>query len=186
MIRWLIARDLPRCMEIENRSFEFPWSIQEFRDFLRLSNTIGMVVEDEDREIVGFMVYGLCENRLEIFNIAVDPERTREGWGKKMLLRLQDKVGGSDRRRFVDATVREVNLPGQLFFKDSGFRAVGITTVDAVDGEFSETAYDMRWDCLQDESEGYTPRNRINAVVSAEEDWSSMYDDDEDWDAEEV
>ena len=71
-IRWMIRRDLPTVLEIEESNFEFPWTEDDFLRCLRQRNCIGMVVELDD-EIVGFMIYELHTNRLHILNFAVAP-----------------------------------------------------------------------------------------------------------------
>ena len=64
-IRWMIRRDMPEVLDIENRSFEFPWSEEEFIRCLRQRNCIGMVAEHE-QHVVGFMIYELHKNRHHI------------------------------------------------------------------------------------------------------------------------
>ena len=59
-IRWMIRRDMPEVLGIENQSFEFPWSGDDFVRCLRQCNCIGMVAEHEDR-VVGFMIYELLK-----------------------------------------------------------------------------------------------------------------------------
>ncbi|MEK6238743.1 MAG: ribosomal-protein-alanine N-acetyltransferase RimI, partial [Planctomycetales bacterium] len=51
-IRWMIRRDMPEVLAIENSSFEFPWSEEDFLRSLQQRNCIGMVAEWED-SIVG-------------------------------------------------------------------------------------------------------------------------------------
>jgi ribosomal-protein-alanine N-acetyltransferase len=53
-IRWMIRRDLPEVLRIENAAFPFPWSESDFLRCLRQRNTIGMSVEYDDR-FVGFL-----------------------------------------------------------------------------------------------------------------------------------
>ncbi len=62
-IRWMIRRDMPEILGIEDRSFEFPWLEEDFIRCLRQRNCIGMVAEHDDR-IVGFMIYELHKNRI--------------------------------------------------------------------------------------------------------------------------
>ncbi len=71
-IRWMIRRDMPEVLAIENRSFEFPWSDEDFIRCLRQRNCIGMVAEYDER-VVGFMIYELHKNRLHVLNFAVRP-----------------------------------------------------------------------------------------------------------------
>ena len=48
-IRWMIRRDMPEVLDIENRSFEFSWTEEDFIRCLRQRNCIGMVAEHDDR-----------------------------------------------------------------------------------------------------------------------------------------
>ena len=44
-IRWMIRRDMPEVLDIENQAFEFPWTEEDFIRCLRQRNCIGMVAE---------------------------------------------------------------------------------------------------------------------------------------------
>lgn len=123
-IRWMIRRDMPSVLAIEESSFEFPWSEEEFIRCLRQRNCIGMVAEHDD-EVVGFMIYELHKNRLHLLNFAVDPEMRRSTIGRSMINKLVSKLS-MDRRNRILLEVRETNLDAQLFFKDLGFRAISV------------------------------------------------------------
>src|SRR6516225_8667977 len=75
-IRWMIRRDMPEVLAIEHASFEFPSCEEEFLRVLRQRNCIGMVAELGER-IVGFMIYELHKNRLNVLDFAVHPEFRR-------------------------------------------------------------------------------------------------------------
>lgn len=123
-IRWLIRRDMPEVLRIERSSFEFPWTESEFINALRQRNTIGMVAE-LDEVVVGYMIYELHRNRLQLWSIAVHPEFRRQGIGSAMVEKLASKLT-HQRRSKIDAEVRETNLDAQFFFRDSGFRATNV------------------------------------------------------------
>ena len=123
-IRWMIRLDMPQVLEIENQSFEFPWSEEEFIRCLRQRNCIGMVSE-EDEQVIGFMIYELHKNRLHLLNLAVLPGNRNNGVGRSMIAKLQGKLS-ADRRNRIMLEVREKNLPAQLFLKKLGFRAISI------------------------------------------------------------
>lgn len=123
-IRWMIRRDMTEVHEIEQRSFEFPWSDEDFIRCLRQRNCIGMVAEHSER-IVGFMIYELHKNRLHILNFAVHPEFCRRGVGEQMIRKLISKLAPQRRSRIM-LEVRETNLAAQLFFKQLGFRAISL------------------------------------------------------------
>lgn len=123
-IRWMIRRDMPSVLAIEEASFEFPWSEEEFIRCLRQRNCIGMVAERDD-EVVGFMIYELHKNRLHLLNFAVDPELRQQSIGRSMIEKLTSKLS-MDRRNRILLEVRETNLDAQLFFKGVGFRAISV------------------------------------------------------------
>jgi ribosomal-protein-alanine N-acetyltransferase len=123
-IRWMIRRDMPSVIEIENASFEFPWSEDEFIRALRQRNCIGMVAELNEI-VVGFMIYELHKNRLHILNFAVHRDYRRNGVGTAMVEKLVGKLSQQRRSRIL-LEVRETNLPAQLFFREVGFQAVSV------------------------------------------------------------
>jgi ribosomal-protein-alanine N-acetyltransferase len=123
-IRWMIRRDMPEVLTIEEDSFEFPWSEEEFLRCLRQRNCIGMVAEHDER-VVGFMIYELNKTRIHVLNFAVARDHRRLGVGRQMISKLIAKLS-SQRRTRVTLEVRERNLPAQLFFRAGGFRAVSV------------------------------------------------------------
>lgn len=134
-IRWLIRRDMPNVMRIENECFQFAWTEQDFIDCLRQRCCIGMVVE-VNQKVVGYMIYELSAKYYTLFNLAVDPEWHRNGIGTAMIAKMFSKLT-TYRRDMVETEVRETNLKAQLFFQAMGFRAVSI-----VKGRYDDTAED--------------------------------------------
>lgn len=124
-VRWLIRRDMPEVMEIENRSFEFPWVEDEFLACLRQRNCIGTVYESPNGLIHGFMIYELHKDTLRILNLAVAPKVRRTGVGRAMIQRLMDKLS-QQKRHTIEAEVRETNVVAQSFLSGAGFRAVKV------------------------------------------------------------
>lgn len=143
-IRWMIRRDMPEVLSIERRAFPDPWSEEEFCLALVQRNVIGLVAE-QDEQVVGYVIYELHRERLEIFNLAVDPQRRREGIGRELVARLQKKLS-FERRRWLWVKVVDWNLPGQLFFQSCGFRATGVL---AGYYDCGADAYELVYDCMQ-------------------------------------
>lgn len=123
-VRWMIKRDLVRVMAIERVSFEFQWSEEEFRNYLRTRNCIGLVVEC-DEQVVGYAVCELLSDRIHVLNFAVAPEWRRRGVGRQLVAKLKEKLSAHRRTRLV-LEVRERNLDAQRFFRAMGFRAVAV------------------------------------------------------------
>lgn len=136
-IRWMLRCDMPSNLEIENRSFEFPWTEDCFIRCLRQRNCIGMVAEHGER-VLGYMIYELHRNRLHVLNFAVHPEFRRRSIGSQLVKKLTDKLTPQRRTRIL-LEVRETNLAAQLFFRECRFRAISLlrdfyedTTEDAL------------------------------------------------------
>jgi [ribosomal protein S18]-alanine N-acetyltransferase len=164
-IRWLIRRDMAEVLKIENDSFEFAWTEEDFLSCLRQRNCIGMVAE-HDQEIVGFMVYELHKSKLNILNFAVSGDTRRQAVGAQMVHKLIDKLS-QQRRNEIILEVRESNLDAQLFFKIHGFRAVTILRNHYDDT--TEDAYVMRYR-LDENSEFMLPAaltNRFSELDAA-------------------
>src|SRR4051812_27168359 len=95
-IRWMIRRDMAEVLSIEQASFDFAWTEQDFMRVLRQRNGIGMVVESGET-IVGFMVYELHKGWLELLNFAVLPQLRRKGIGHAMVEKLKGKLSDKNR-----------------------------------------------------------------------------------------
>lgn len=154
-IRWMIRRDMPEVLEIENSSFPQPWSEDDFIRCLRQRNCIGMVAEHKEK-VIGFMIYELHKDQLHILNFAVRPEFRRSGVGTQMINKLIGKLSIQRRNRIM-LEVRETNFTSQVFFRDNGFRAVSILR-DYYD-DTTEDAYIMQY--RFDQEAESQPVNRI-------------------------
>lgn len=140
-IRWMIRRDLPEVLDIEQESFENPWDEEDFVQCLRQRNCIGMVAEINDR-IVGFFIYELHKTRIHVLSFAVGKHFRRRGVGVQMMQRLIGKLSFQRRTRII-LEVRESNLPAQLFFRSQKCRAVSVLRDFYNDTE--EDAYLMQY-----------------------------------------
>mgnify|MGYP001005937471 CR=1 FL=1 len=119
-----IVDELNASLDIEAGGFEFPWSEEDFVRCLRQRNCIGMVAEHEDR-VAGFMIYELHKSRIHVLNFAVAKDYRRRGVGSQMIAKLIAKLSVQRRSRVV-LEVRETNLAAQLFFRETGFRAISV------------------------------------------------------------
>ncbi len=160
-IRWMIRRDMPEVLDIEQSSFEFPWFEEDFIRCLRQRNCIGMVAEHGER-VVGFMIYELHKTRLHILNFAVSENSRHRSIGHQMAEKLISKLS-SQRRTRVSLEVRETNLQAQLFFKSVGFRATSVLRSFYEDSP--EDAYLMQFRHEPDAIDAIIPINRIDRLA---------------------
>ena len=140
-VRWMIRRDMPEVLAIEQEAFEFPWSDEDFTRCLRQRNCIGMVAEVGD-SVVAFMIYELHRTRLHVLNFAVRRSHRRLGIGTQMMGKLFAKLSVERRDRIL-LEVRERNLPAQVFFRSLGYRA--ITVLKDFYEDSTEDAYLMQF-----------------------------------------
>ncbi len=123
-IRWMIRRDMPEVLQIEQQSFEFAWTEEDFLRCLRQRNCIGMVAEHGEK-VVGFMIYELHKAKLHILNFAVHAAWRRLAVGSQTVQKLISKLS-SHRRTRISLEVRETNLAAQLFFRKQEFKAMRV------------------------------------------------------------
>lgn len=163
-IRWLIRRDMREVLDIENQSFEHRWTEQDFLTYLRERNCIGMVAE-RNNMIVGYCVYLLFPNALEIINLAISPVLRREGIGSQLIDRMKDKLS-QHKRHFIYAAVRETNIEAQMFFKGCGFNAYDIHKNHYE--VCNDDAFMFRYQLARSEDEyrpAWKPSNRIGKYM---------------------
>ena len=140
-IRWLIRRDLDRVLAIERASFVAPWNIGDFIAVLKHRTVTGIVAEAESSGlVVGYAVYDMRPDRIELINLAVAPDYRLRWIGTQLVWQLHDCCLRG-RRNLIRARVSERNLGAQLFFRVRGFVATSIEREPY--GEADHDAYVM-------------------------------------------
>lgn len=158
-IRWLVSRDMEEVLDIEQESFEFPWTEEDYTRCLRSRNCIGMVAEYNE-QVVGYMIYELGKNKIQLLNLATTDHFRRCGVATQMIAKLTGKLS-LQRRNRITFEIRETNLSAQLFFRSMGFRATQI--LKNYYEEMQEDAYLMQYRYMPEaDSNVYTnAHNRI-------------------------
>ncbi len=159
-IRWMIRRDMPEVLNIENQCFEFAWTEEDFLSCLRQRNCIGMVAERQE-QIVGFMIYELLKHQLHVLNFAVAPWARRQGIGAQMVDKLAHKLS-QQRRHEIILEVRESNLAAQLFFRSQNLTASAV--LRGYYEDTAEDAYQMKYRLMRTDEMllPFAPKNRIS------------------------
>ena len=109
---------------MEKRCFSVPWTREMLIKQLPDDMHIFLAAEDDNGEAVGYvgLMYVLDEGYIS--NVAVLPERQRQGIGdmliEELILRARAK-----KLSFVTLEVRETNLAAQRLYKKHGFTEVG-------------------------------------------------------------
>jgi ribosomal-protein-alanine N-acetyltransferase len=124
-LRWMIRRDMPEVLDIEERCFGvLAWGEEGLIKAQRSRTAIGMVAERDER-VVGHMIYELTKKRLIIQRFAVHPGHQRTGVGRAMVGKLVSKLAPERRERII-VEVRETELGALKFFKAMHFKATAI------------------------------------------------------------
>ena len=130
-IRWMIRFDLPEAADISRRS-GLGWDDLDFLEALRQRNCIGFVAVHRGA-VLGYMLYELFPDRLDLLALAVHPHYRRMGIGTKLVAKLAYKVLSHRREKLV-AVADEHNDGAVRFFSRIGLRATGLERLWDTDG----------------------------------------------------
>ena len=122
-IRRLTYADLPQVIAIERRAFPTPWSLAMF--VLELSKPSGIcLAASVDGRLAGYLVCSRYERVWHIMNVAVDPDRRRQGIATALLERLFERVADPDARYTLE--VRRSNGGAIELYERFGFLVAGL------------------------------------------------------------
>jgi ribosomal-protein-alanine N-acetyltransferase len=122
-IKTLSKNHLSEVVGIEKVNGMWLWDEDFFCKTLRPANVGGIVLESS-KKVIGFAVYQLEDNFINILNMAVHPKYERRKAGTNLILKLKAKL--VPKRDYLQIDVRESNLNAQLFLKKMGFRAIEV------------------------------------------------------------
>lgn len=131
-VRAMQEEDLPTVMAIEKESFAEPWSKQVFVKSMQMQGRAICLVATSEERVVGFAVawyippYWHQEGEIHIHNIAVAPDRRRQGIGRQLLREVvRTGTAAHGNQCMVNLEVRESNRAAQRFYKILGFAVMG-------------------------------------------------------------
>lgn len=116
--------DLDEVMAIERSSYSYPWSARFFRQEFEVAWARSLLAE-KDGTIVGYVLFWLLPDVVDIHNLAVRREYRRRGIGR---LLLQQVIVEALRRAPARVTleVRKSNLTAQKLYESAGFVSTGV------------------------------------------------------------
>jgi [ribosomal protein S18]-alanine N-acetyltransferase len=125
-IKRLTQRDLEAIDRIERRSYPTPWSRSMFASELSKSSSVSLgAYETETGELVGYLVISRYVDAWHVMNVAVVPERRRQGIASALFDRLFE-VTGNDGRRGYTLEVRISNEAAIKLYERLGFQSRGV------------------------------------------------------------
>jgi ribosomal-protein-alanine N-acetyltransferase len=123
IIRRADEADLPAILQIEQASFESPWSLDYFKHELFNPITHFYVIEN-DHMVLGYIVSWLIVDELHIANVAIHPQFRKAGLGSKLLNYVLE-MGQKQRVKSVTLEVNEKNLPAINLYARFNFKPIG-------------------------------------------------------------
>lgn len=142
VIRTMSERDSSAVWELEKKCFSVPWSEESIRAMFSEKGYWNLTARD-DGSLVGYIGMKAVLDEADITNVAVDPDRRRQGIGKMLLRALLAKAGELGIRR-IFLEVRVSNTAARALYEQAGFR-----TVDVRKNYYEkpkEDAYIMVWE----------------------------------------
>jgi ribosomal-protein-alanine N-acetyltransferase len=125
-LRRLELHDLNAIERIERASYPTPWSRSMFAGELAKPSSLSLgAFEPETGELVGYLVISRYVDAWHVMNVAVAPERRRQGIAR-MLLEHLFEVTASDERRGYTLEVRVSNEGAIKLYEALGFVARGV------------------------------------------------------------
>lgn len=122
--RPMTLADLDEVMAIERASFAYPWSSRFFHQEFEVECARSILAEMNGK-IVGYVLFWLLPESVDIHNLAVSREYRRRGLGRVLLHKVIGEALRQSRSR-VTLEVRKSNLAAQKLYESAGFIATGI------------------------------------------------------------
>jgi len=120
----MTTADIENVIAIERASFRFPWSTRFFLDELQVDCARSILAEVDGR-IVGYVLFWMLAEEVDIHNIAVHPDFRRQGVGRLLLEQVVAAARRQERLR-VTLDVRSSNAQAQSLYLSFGFVARGL------------------------------------------------------------
>ncbi|HZA53422.1 MAG TPA: ribosomal protein S18-alanine N-acetyltransferase [Candidatus Udaeobacter sp.] len=122
--RPMTAADLDAVMAIERSSFAYPWSPRFFLQELQVPCARSILGEINQR-IVGYVLFWLLPDEIDVHNLAVHSEFRRRGIGRLLLQQvvIEARCRSSNR---VTLEVRQSNVAAQKLYESLGFTTTAV------------------------------------------------------------
>jgi len=122
-LRPMREHDLTRVIDIEQRAYEFPWTLGIFTDCLRAGYCC-WTLELAER-VVGYGIMVVTLDEAHILNLCIDPAYQRRGFAQIMLDQLVN-LAMRHRASMVFLEVRPSNLPARQLYARNGFAQIAV------------------------------------------------------------
>lgn len=120
----MVRADLDEVMAIERTAFRHPWSASFFLEELQVACARTIVAEINGK-IVGYVLFWLLPEEIDIHNIAVHTAFRRQRIGQTLLQQVIEQARSRNSSR-VTLEVRVSNIAAQKLYDSVGFVSRGL------------------------------------------------------------
>jgi [ribosomal protein S18]-alanine N-acetyltransferase len=120
----MVPVDLDEVMAIERTSFRHPWSSNFFLEELQVACARSILAQLNEK-IVGYVLFWLLPETVDIHNIAVHSEFRRRRIGQALLQQVLEQARSRHSSR-VTLEVRVSNIAAQKLYESVGFVSQGL------------------------------------------------------------
>ena len=114
--------DIDQVLEIERRSYPYPWTRLIFHDCLHAGYSCW--VSGRRGIIEGYGILSIASGESHLLNLCVRPESQQRGFGEKILLYLIDLARRHD-AEIIFLEVRESNTAARRLYEKMAFNELG-------------------------------------------------------------
>lgn len=119
---WLNSGHIEPCLMVEREGNPPFWTHEEFISTIRHSEVHGRVAELASGKVIGFVVYGMEMERVQILNLVIHPDYRR----KEIATRFVEGIASRSPGKTIWAIVNERHTDVHLFLRFLKFRATKV------------------------------------------------------------
>ncbi len=121
--RLMAEIDLPVVLDIEKRSYQFPWTEGIFLDCMQHGNSSWVL--ETPQAVVGYGVMSIAVGECHILNLCIDPDCRGQGKGRYLLGQMLT-FARSQEADTAFLEVRTTNFNALSLYFSEGFNEIGI------------------------------------------------------------
>ena len=121
-IEKITKANIENVMQIESKSFDFPW--KKKKSFMQYTEQgDAFVVQIERNIIVGYVLIKRKNDTIVLYKMAVDPKYRSKGLGKFIVKWIQEFANGRSAKRLL-LHVRASNCQAIRLYRNTGFEEI--------------------------------------------------------------
>ena len=125
VLRPMREHDLTRVVAVEQRSYNYPWSMGVFSDCLRAGYCCWVIEAPDSDQLGGYGIMTVAAGESHILNVCINPDFRRRSFGHLLMLRLTE-LAKAHKAEHCFLEVRPSNTVALRLYQRLGFRRIGL------------------------------------------------------------